>query len=249
MKTAYDGFLADIYDYCPYFRDRGNTAVFYLKELALKCSNILELGTATGSITIPLAEAGYIVDTVDFSNDMHNITRRKTVDSLQDISQRINYILADITVFRPQKKYGAVIIPDSLLTIFLEKNQREKVLKMCYNALEEGGLLILDVYQPIERIIKKGIHKELSRFRGKNKEVYLVTVYHEININEQLHSCVYNYRKWRSVNGPEDDINIQIAYRYLYPAEVREALTRIGFHSIKVTEIFDGNINFITAQK
>lgn len=249
MKTVYDGFLADIYDYCPYFRDRGKEAVFYLHELGSQYSNILELGTATGSLTIPLAEAGYMVDTVDFSEDMHRIARRKAADSAQDISGKINYILADVVYFNPQKKYGAVMIPDSLLTIFPEKEKRERILRMCYDALEEGGTLILDVYQPIERIIEKGSHKEHSRFRGKNKEVYLVTVNHEVDINEQLHSCVYHYKKWRPADDAEDEISIPITYRYLYPAEVEEALRKTGFHSIQVTEIFDGNINFITAKK
>lgn len=247
IVTNYDGFLADIYDFCPYFKGRGHTAEFYLNELNGTCSNVLELGTATGSITIPLAVAGYLVDTVDYSKDMQRCAQKKAADQGWHILKKIHFILEDVTCFVPSKKYEATIIPDSLLTVLPNDEDRAKILTMCYNALKDGGLLMLDVFKPIEHVIQKQTHKEVSRFRDKKNDVYIVTVNHTVDPSQHLHTCVYDYRKWPNIK--EKTINIQITYKYLYINEIEKMLTQIGFCDIRVTEIFDGHINFITAHK
>ena len=81
IVSNYDGFLSDIYDFCPYFKGRGHMSEFYLNELNGTYINVLELGTATGSITIHLAMAGYSVDTVDYSKDMQRRAQNKVASN------------------------------------------------------------------------------------------------------------------------------------------------------------------------
>ena len=247
MSTVYNGFLTDIYDICPFFKCRGNSVNYYFSKLNAANKTILELGTATGSITIPLAEAGYIVDTVDSSADMQEAAKSKLKGYDKKTSERITFILNDVTEFTPQRKYGTVIIPDSLLSVILEEKDRTEILQMCYDALVEDGVIILDVYNPIK--IMKTEYKERSRFRDKNNNVYIVTASHSIKKDVQLHYCNYEYKKWHDKGDEEPEINIEIVYRYMYPDRIKEMLKKVGFAGAEVKEIFDGNINFITAGK
>lgn len=243
----YDGFLTDIYDFCPYFKGRGNMVEYYLDGLKGKHLNILELGTATGSITIPLVASGCSVDTVDYSRDMQNFARKKAENYGHHVLNKINFILNDVCCFIPAKTYDAVIIPDSLLTVLPKDKDREKVLTMCYNALKDGGLLMFDVFKPAEKIIQKQMYQEASRFRDANRNVYIVTVSHRISQCNHLHTCLYDYRKWPNIK--DEGISIKITYKYLYMVEVEQLLTQIGFCNIGVKEIFDGHINLVTAYK
>ena len=49
-----------------------------------------------------------------------------------DILNRINFILEDVTCFTPSKTYESAIIPDSLLTVFPKDEDRKKILTMCF---------------------------------------------------------------------------------------------------------------------
>lgn len=249
MSTAYDGFLTDIYDFCPYFRYRGNTADFYLRKLNTKNKAVLELGTATGSITVPLAETGYIVDTVDSSSDMQRKAKSKMLFCDKSVLNRVNFILSDVLEFVPERKYGSVIIPDSLLTVLPGETDQVKLLKMCYDALADGGRIILDVFNPNDNNIMKAAYTERSRFYDGNRDAYIVTARHDINKYDRLHHCTYDYEKWSDAATGKDTVSFRITYRYLYPSQIKAMLQEIGFGVTEIAEIFDGNISLFVADK
>ena len=63
-KQHYDNFLAEIYEYSPYFgkerREKDYATQYYIDNLPdKKDGRILELVTCTGLLTIPIAKAGY----------------------------------------------------------------------------------------------------------------------------------------------------------------------------------------------
>ena len=94
IKTDYDSFLAEIYDYSPYFgkerREKDYATQFYLDNLPDKNKGkILELVTCTGLLTIPMARAGYKIDSIDVSPAVHEIVRRKMANEPKKVINNI----------------------------------------------------------------------------------------------------------------------------------------------------------------
>lgn len=250
-KTVYDGFLSQIYDYCPYFgRDREQTAKYYISKLSdIPRADVLEIGTATGSITIPILTAGYYVDTVDYSNDMHKIVRRKLKKYSKIYRKRINFILSDVTRLRLYKKYDAIIIPDSLLAIIDTSDQLNHVLQICYNALNDGGILLFDIYKPVDNLLEGDEYIDAARFRDENGDVYVVEARHKIDKQQQKQTTLYYYKKRVDANRYIEVASIEIIYYYKYLIQIKELLKEIGFRDIETSEIFDNAIYFVSAKK
>lgn len=248
MSNIYNGFLTYIYDFCPYFgRDKSKMAKHYISMLErLPSRTVLELGTATGVLSLALLEAGLFVDTVDYSWDMQLAAKSKLNHFEENIQNRIHFILSDVTMFQPSKKYGAIMIPDSLLTV-IQEDQWKPLLKSCYDALENDGVLLFDMYKPLD--IKDERYTDATRFRDDNHNVYIVEVNHEIFPQKQLQKSDYCYRKRLSFHRYIDAARITINYHYKYLYQIVEALKALGFVNIESKEIFDGQIYFISAYK
>lgn len=248
MNNIYDGFMSYIYDFCPYFgRDKSKMTKHYLSMLEnIPSRTVLELGTATGVLALSLLEAGLYVDTVDYSWDMQFAAKNKLIHFAENIRSRIHFILSDVTTFRPSKKYGAIMIPDSLLTVIPE-DQWLPLLKSCYNALENDGVLLFDMYKPFD--IKDERYTDATRFRDDNHNVYIVEVNHEIFHQKQLQKSDYHYKKRLSFHHYIDVAEITISYHYKYLYQIIETLTALGFVNIVSKEVFDGQIYFISAYK
>lgn len=247
----YDGLLASIYDYSPYFgKERGNIAEFYLSKIKnISCYKVLELGTATGLLTIPILESGFYVDTVDYSAEMVNLVKEKLNNYHAELLQRVNFIMADITTYTPNGKYGAIVIPDSLLLVLPSSNDFKYVLNVCYNALENGGILLFDIYKPNLTKFENKVYSEVARFKNKHNDVCIVEVQHEIDEQRQLQTSVYSFKKRLKPNKYIYLGSSTIEYRYKYLFQVNSLLVDAGFSNIEVNEIFEGNIFFVSAKK
>lgn len=249
--TAYDGFLAYIYGYCPYFgRDRARSANLYLSEVErISASTVLELGTADGSITIPFLKKGFIVDTVDFSDDMHQIVKEKLNNYHKEVLGQINFICSDITKFNTKKTYGAIMIPDSILTVIQKSDGVQHILQMCRDALDDKGILLLDIYIPITDLAQDNILRDVVRFKDGNHDIYVLEVEHRIDESQQLQTSTYKYRKRLEINKYEEAALITLEYHYMYLSQIISLLEKVGFTVIQAREELGQKIYFITARK
>ena len=140
------------------------------------------------------------------------------------------------------------MIPDSLLTVISEDGLKH-VLYMSYDALENNGMLIFDVFKPIETVINSKKPVDVARFRDQRKNVYIVEATHEADTPRQIQVSTYNYKKRLSANAYIDVASATILYRYKYLPQILTELEEIGFSNIEIREVFDGKIYFITARK
>lgn len=140
-----------IYYFCPYFgRDKSKMAKHHISmPERLLSRTVLELGTATGVLSLALLDAGLFVDIVDYSWDMQLAAKSKLNHFEENMQNRIHFILSDVTMFQSSKRYGAIIIPDSLLTV-IQEDQWLLLLKSCYDELENNGVLLFDMYKPLD---------------------------------------------------------------------------------------------------
>lgn len=100
---------------------------------------LLDLGCGTGNIAIKMAKAGYEVIGVDKSPDMLSVALEK------DKSNPVQFACMDITNF---ELYGTV----DIIICFLDtvnhlttKSAVRKMLSLCKNYLNKGGIIIFDI--------------------------------------------------------------------------------------------------------
>ena len=72
----------------------------YFRHLMDRTGRILEFGSGTGMLTVPLARAGYWIDSVDISPFMQDVLARKLARRVPTSSLRVNQVTADATSYR-----------------------------------------------------------------------------------------------------------------------------------------------------
>ena len=251
IKTDYDSFLAEIYDYSPYFgkerREKDYATHFYLDNLPDKNKGkILELVTCTGLLTIPMARAGYKIDSIDVSPAVHEIVRRKMANEPKKVINNITLKCCNAFDYQTEYIYSAIVIPDSFLHAVADKQLQEELLKKCYKLLDDKGTLIIDIFVPWEDIISKGDVKQCTRFRTEQGELYIVYTHHLINSNNQTHRFDFVHEAYKS----KKKFYHTIVYRYMYLSELIDLLQKTGFNIIKVDEHMNYGTNVaVVAQR
>jgi len=228
-------------------KDRFSLIEFYTDGLR-GVDSLLELGSSAGILTIPLAKLGYMVDTLDFTIDMHDVIREKLSHYCSGVARNIQFILADVRTYVPKKKYDAVIMPENFLLAHDTYDIQKSILRMCYTALETGGVLMFDVFYPVTDAIVGDKISDTTRFRAKN-DTYILNVIHSIDVNVQHHTCKLNYKKRADKNSFTSVANVDITYRYLYKEQIIRALREIGFTKICMFDIFEGKSMFFLVRK
>lgn len=229
-RVGYDNFLAEIYDYSPYFgKERHNkeyATVYYLKHLPDKESGtVLEMVTCTGMLTIPIARAGYKVDSIDASLEVQSIAMEKLKVEDSYVSDNITFMCSDVFKFKTDKKYSAIVMPDSFMHAVADENLQEKLIENCYELLDDDGVLIIDIFTPWENVIEKKELNQCSRFRTKDGKLFIVYVHHTIDKERQLHTFEFVHKLY----GTNTQYEHMVVYRYLYSEQLTEKLEKKGF--------------------
>ena|GEM_PF-1602206 len=251
-KVGYDSFLAEIYDYSPYFgKERYNKKYatdYYLSHLPDKeTGTVLELVTCTGMLTIPMAREGYKVESIDVSYEVQDIVRAKLSEEAPYVAGNITFRCADVFKLEIEKKYSAIVMPDGFFHVVADENLQKKLIQKCYKLLDDDGILIADIYIPWENIIEKKEVNQCSRFRTKDGKLYIVYVHHSIEEERQLHTFDFIHEQY----GSHIRYEHKIVYRYLYPEQFTDMLEKGGFviENLNTTMNFGKNVAAVARKK
>jgi tRNA1Val (adenine37-N6)-methyltransferase len=148
-------------------------------------ANVLDIGTGTGLLSLMLAQkkAGTNIDAVEIDKDAAEQARQNVVNS--PWADRINVINADITNWRPDKKYDLIItnppfFNNSLLTPHPQKNVAKHTITLDLDTLfhvfdimlvDEGiasVLLPVKEFSLLESIIKESTFKIIKHLTIKH---------------------------------------------------------------------------------
>lgn len=103
--------------------------------------NILDMGCGTGEITIRLAEKGYQMTGVDFSEDMLSIANDKTPPHVS-----IHWLQQDIRNLAGLTDFDTVISYFDVLNYITSLDDLKGVFKQTFDVLKPGGTFIFDVH-------------------------------------------------------------------------------------------------------
>ena len=136
---------AEIYDWV--FSRRTDDVRFYVEQARRFGGPVLELGSGTGRVAIPIAEAGIEVVGLESSTAMLREARRKSA-ALGASAGSLEWVDADMRDFSLGRRFALVIIPFRGFLSLLSVEEQLDCLRCVRGHLAPGGRLIFDVFVP-----------------------------------------------------------------------------------------------------
>lgn len=138
---SFSPFFAEFYD----ILHAGLGDVDAYLEHALKYGpRVLELGSGTGRILVPLAVAGIEITGVDISDTALDVCRRKLEPESLATRARAKVVSADIVGLDLGETFDLVIAPCNLINYFTGPGEGLRLLRSARRHLNDGGVFILD---------------------------------------------------------------------------------------------------------
>ena len=217
-----------IYD--PNIYDGMNTNLadlqFYKRWLPTdKEASILELCCGTGRLTLPIAKDGYNINGVDFTSTMLEKAKAKASEA----GLEVDFIEADIRTLELPEKYDLIFIPFNSVHHLYENEDLFKALNVVKNHLKEGGLFLLDCFNPNIQYIVEGEkeEKEIAHYTTDDGREILIRQTMNYKRKTQINRIAWQY----FINGEFDSIQ-NLDMRLFFPQELDSYLERIGFNII-----------------
>lgn len=141
--NAYGSFAAvyDLFmDNVPY-EEWSRNIVEILKEYGIDDGLVLDLGCGTGNMTELLAEAGYDMIGVDYSEEMLELAAAKREKSGHDIL----YLLQDMREFELYGTVKAAVSVCDSMNYITEEEDLLQVFRLVNNYLDPGGIFLFDM--------------------------------------------------------------------------------------------------------
>ncbi|MBI5625367.1 MAG: class I SAM-dependent methyltransferase [Elusimicrobia bacterium] len=137
----YEGLFAEVYDAIQAFDD---DVPFFVEAAADHGSPVLELGSGTGRLLLPMAAAGAEVTGLDPSRDMLKVCRAKLAALGPEVRSRVRLVQGDMRGFRLERRFSlAVLGCDTILHLLTPEDQVRGLLNIRRH-LRTGGTLLVD---------------------------------------------------------------------------------------------------------
>lgn len=140
---AYSAF-ASVYDIMQYDVDYDKWIHILTEKIRMyrpMARNVLELACGTGTMAIGLAQAGYILEGIDLSEDMLVIANQKA----QEQQVKLKLYQQDLITFNTKKQYDVIFSMCDGMNYVVEDGDLNKTVLNVYNHLQEEGLYLFDL--------------------------------------------------------------------------------------------------------
>ena len=235
--------IAEVYDAIPSHRDRPDVG-FYTALAAESAGSVLELGSGTGRILIPIARAGKKVSGLEPSVKMLARCRESLAGQPRTVRDNVELIQGKMACFGLHRQFGLVICPFNTFLQLLSVGEQLSCLQRVHQHLVTGGRFAFDVF---EHDIKKMSGARFTqtgtpqRFQlDSGSTVELTHRNRAIDFTEQLIEgeirldITYN-------NGTRMQAAHAVRQRYLFRHEAEQLLNRCGFEVENLFGDFSGS--------
>ncbi|WP_034057616.1 class I SAM-dependent methyltransferase [Lacinutrix jangbogonensis] len=190
-----------------------------------KDARILELCCGTGRLTLPIAEDGYNIIGVDYTSSMLEQAKLKASER----GLEVTFIEADIRTLDLPEKYDLIFIPFNSIHHLYKNEDLFKTFNVVRNHLKEGGLFLLDCYNPNIQFIVEGEkeQKEIAKYTTNDGREVLITQIMRYENKAQINRIEWHY----FINGEFDSIQ-NLDMRLFFPQELDSYLEQNGFNII-----------------
>lgn len=139
FAAVYDRLMADV-DYAGWARHYGAL----LKRLGIREGKVAECACGTGSLTIPLSQAGYQMTGIDLSQDMLFEASQKA----RRAGAMIPFVKQDMRYMHLHRQMDAVLATNDGVNYLRNQQELMSFFSAAYTALRPGGALVFDVSTP-----------------------------------------------------------------------------------------------------
>jgi SAM-dependent methyltransferase len=136
-----------LYDSVPAYAARPDVQ-FYIREAAHVKGAVLELGSGTGRILLPLARAGHTIVGLDGSEQMLARCRAKVAVEPEPVRARITLHHGDVRTFDLGVTFELVIAPFRVVQQLAVVDDHLRLLEAVARHVAPGGRFIFDVFNP-----------------------------------------------------------------------------------------------------
>lgn len=211
---------------------------FYKKWLPKnKDAKILELCCGTGRLTLPIAKDGYNICGVDYTSSMLEQAKVKASEAELDI----NFIEADIRTLNLQEKFDLIFIPFNSIHHLYKNKDLFKAFSAVKNHLKDGGLFLLDCFNPNIQYIVEGEkeQKVIAEYITDDGRKVLIKQTMGYENKTQINRIEWHY----FINGEFNSIQ-NLDMRMFFPQELDSYLKLAGFNIInKFGDFGEGDFN------
>ena len=190
-----------------------------------KCARILELCCGTGRLTLPIAKDGYNISGVDYTSSMLEQAKVKASEG----GLEVEFIEADIRTLDLPEKYDLIFIPFNSIHHLYKNEDLFKAFNVVKNHLKEGGLFLLDCFNPNIQFIVEGEkeQKEIAEYTTNDGREVLIKQIMRYENKTQINRIEWHYY----INSAFDSIQ-NLDMRLFFPQELDSYLEGNGFNII-----------------
>lgn len=218
--SEFQGFFAEFYDILHQHCQDSSIYPILLKPYG---KEILELGSGTGRIAIPLAQAGFFVTGIESEPDMIRLMKSK--DYPKD---HLRLVQGDARQFDLGQTFDAILLSCNFINHFLDATDILAILKCCYGHLKPQGILIIDCSVPdTAYMAHTNGQEEVFEFRTAQgtliKDTFTAT-YDLLNQLEHDHILLEEYCGNKLLRRAETRETLS----WYYPREIRSLIREAG---------------------
>jgi len=236
--------VAEYYDHVPDYRNRKDVSFFV--ELAQKINgSVLEIGSGTGRILIPIARKGTSVTGLDNSETMLELCRNKLKKEPKEVRKRVKLLHEDMRKFDAGVEFNLIISPFRPFQHLLTVEDQLSCLKCVHNHLVKNGTFVLDLFNPSlpflteekyfsEQQEPEGFETEDERKIKRSFRFVSRDYFKQVNDTELIYYVTYP-------NGKKERLVHRFPMRYLFKYEAEHLLARAGFQIEELYGDYDKN--------
>jgi SAM-dependent methyltransferase len=150
-QPAHEGYdvegISELYDSVTLYRNRPDVD-FYVEEARAYGGKILELGSGTGRVLIPVARLGKQITGVDSSPRMLAQCQIRLDQEPPDVRDRVSLVQADMRELDLSDRFSLAMIPFRPFQHLIAVSHQIAALQAIHRHLEPGGRLVFDVFNP-----------------------------------------------------------------------------------------------------
>lgn len=188
---------------------------------------VLEIGAGTGRVTAPLVQAGFEVWGIDSSAQMLALAERRLHGD-----ERFHPVRGDLLSLDLSTRFATALMPLNTLWHMTAQNEQIRALRVVHRHMKRGGLLILDLSNPLtmaDRGAAGEVHQRFHR-RADETDVWGWSASWDDSAEQTLTlDLVYDEV---GGDGRVCRSSVDLELRYVYRAELGLLLQLAGFTAL-----------------
>ena len=224
FSQVYDLFMDNV----PY-EDWSRYVTGLLAEYGITDGLVLDLGCGTGKMTRLLADAGYDMIGVDYSEEMLEVARERQDEQNRD---DILYLMQDMREFELYGTVRAVISICDSINYILEEDDLRHVFELVNNYLDPKGIFIFDLNTVYKYRELRGVNT-ISENREESSFIWDNYFYEDEMVNE--YDLTLFIREKDNLYRKYEELHYQKAYEL---EQVKRLLEEAGMEFVAAYDAF-----------